>query len=158
MKICPNCNCSCSDNDTFCGNCGLKFAPAENGQSNGFNYSNAQNSTYNFAPAAPKNPLAIASLVLGILSPFLLCCYGFGLLPAILAIVFGCVSKSEIEKSAGSQTGYGFGTAGFILGIVTIALAILAIIVIIILAACFHNFINYSGSQNFLPGGSNFIG
>lgn len=64
---------------------------------------------------------AIASLILGIC--------GFTCIPligSVLAIVFGFLGKSEIKKSSGRLKGSGLATAGIVLGIVLIALMVIA--------------------------------
>ncbi len=76
------------------------------------------------APAAPKNNgLAVAALVLGITG--FLCC-----IPAILALVFGYISKGQIDKSNGTQTGRGMAVAGIVLGWVWVGLGILYVILV----------------------------
>ena len=75
-----------------------------------------------YAQQPPKNSvMAITSLVTGILG--ILCC-GCGVL-SIAAIVLGILSKKEIAESNGTKTGAGMAQAGFILGIVGVALGIL---------------------------------
>jgi len=70
----------------------------------------------------PKNSvMAISSLVLGILG--FVCC-GCGLF-SIAAIVLGVLGKKEIAESNGAKTGAGMAQAGFILGIVGIAISVL---------------------------------
>jgi len=74
-------------------------------------------------PSVPKtNGFAIASLV---------CSIG-GLLfvgiPSILGVIFGFVSRSQVRRSAGSQTGDGLALAGIIVGFVVIALWLALII------------------------------
>jgi hypothetical protein len=72
--------------------------------------------------ARRTNGLAIASLVCGIA--------GFVFfIPAILAIVFGFVSRSQIRNSNGTQSGEGLATAGIIVGLAWIALFVVLIIV-----------------------------
>ena len=64
---------------------------------------------------------AIASLILGIC--------GFTCIPligSVLAIVFGFLGKSEIKKSSGRLKGSGLATAGIVLGIILIALMVIA--------------------------------
>jgi hypothetical protein len=65
-------------------------------------------------------PLAIVSLVLGILG--IPCCtfFVFG----IGAVVTGYLARKQINESQGALKGGGMATAGLILGIVTIVLAI----------------------------------
>jgi hypothetical protein len=66
------------------------------------------------------SPLAIVSLVLGILG--IPCCtfFVFG----IGAVVTGYLGRKQINESHGALKGGGMATAGLILGIVTIVLAI----------------------------------
>ncbi|MCB0707538.1 MAG: DUF4190 domain-containing protein [Saprospiraceae bacterium] len=73
---------------------------------------------------------AIAALVCGIVGFFT-----FGML-SVLAIVFGAISKSRIKKDP-SLDGYGMAQAGFILGIVAIALSVLLIILFLALGLLF---------------------
>lgn len=74
--------------------------------------------------AAPSNTqgLAIASLVLGILS---LLTAG---LTAIPAVICGHVSRANIRKSAGTQTGDGLALVGLILGYVGVAIIGVAVL------------------------------
>lgn len=76
--------------------------------------------------ASPQgtNKKAIWALVLGIGS--LLCC---GLIAGIPAIVLGNMAKKEID--AGNGTGRGLATAGFVLGIIAVALSLIFIVVAI---------------------------
>jgi hypothetical protein len=62
------------------------------------------------------------SLVLGILG--VLCC---GFLTGIPALILGKMAQKEIDATGGGQ-GRGMATAGFVLGIIAIALGILNII------------------------------
>jgi hypothetical protein len=64
---------------------------------------------------------AIASLVLGILGIVTCGCLIF----SILGIVFGVLAKKDIRESNGGVTGAGMAQAGFITGIVGIALAVI---------------------------------
>jgi len=66
------------------------------------------------------NGFAVASLVLGIVW-----LYGIG---SVLALIFGFVGKSDIDRSGGQQSGRGFAIAGIVLGFVGIALAVAVII------------------------------
>ena len=71
-----------------------------------------------------KSGMAVASLVLGILAviPCFWSCMIFG----VLAVVFGQLGKSDIAKSGGAKTGAGMAKWGFILGIIGLALGVLA--------------------------------
>ena len=63
--------------------------------------------------------MAIASLVIGILS--VTCCCG-GILPSILAVVFGFISKSQKKENNGMAL------AGIILGFVGIVIGIVSLV------------------------------
>jgi Domain of unknown function (DUF4190) len=79
---------------------------------------------YQYAPGRPvatTNGLAVASLVLGIIS---LC--GIG---SILAVIFGYVGKGQIDRSGGTQSGRGMAIAGIVLG--WIGIGILAIFIVL---------------------------
>jgi Domain of unknown function (DUF4190) len=71
-----------------------------------------------------RNGLAVASLVLGIVS--IPMCFLF--LPALLAVVFGGIALAQISSNPG-QAGRGQAIAGLVLGGLSLALIILAIIV-----------------------------
>jgi hypothetical protein len=75
------------------------------------------------------NGLAIAALVVGCLG------FAFCFVPSILAIVFGYISKSQIDQSQGTQTGRGLAIAGIVLGWVGIGIALLGAILLVVLAA-----------------------
>ena len=69
----------------------------------------------------PTNGMSVAALVLGILG-----CIGLiWIISPILALVFGYVSKGQIDRSGGRQGGRGFAIAGIVLGWVGIGLGIL---------------------------------
>jgi Domain of unknown function (DUF4190) len=61
--------------------------------------------------------------VLGIIG--LLCC---GFFTGIPAIILGKQSQKEIDSSAGTQTGRGMATAGFVLGIIACVWGVISII------------------------------
>ena len=73
---------------------------------------------------ATTNGLAVASLVLGILT---LC--GIG---SILAVIFGYVGKGQIDRSGGAQSGRGLAIAGIVLGWIGIGLLVIFIVLAII--------------------------
>lgn len=72
--------------------------------------------------------LAIASLVLGILG-LLTFFVGIGFLFALLAIIFGAISKGKIRNSGGFYTGKGMATAGLVLGIIPMALLLIVFVI-----------------------------
>jgi hypothetical protein len=67
--------------------------------------------------------MAIASLVLGIVSIPL--CFIF--IPALLAVIFGLIALNQIKGNPG-QSGRGQAIAGLILGVVSIAFIVVAIV------------------------------
>ncbi len=75
--------------------------------------------------------MGIAALVLGILGVVLVCAYGVGLIPSILAIVFGKIGMNKADQGAADNRS--MAKAGFILGIVGVVLAVLAIIALVLL-------------------------
>ena len=77
--------------------------------------------------------MAIASLVVAVLGLPLSCCYGFGVILSIVALVLGLVALSGIKRSAGAVQGRGLALTGVVLSIVNIVL----VIVLAILAVVF---------------------
>ena len=160
MKNCPTCGNTCDDQCLFCAGCGYKFEGNGNaasssdcsndilGQNNQPPYQ-SQPQQNNMPPyqSQPQqnnpplycsyekprnNPLAIASLVLGIFGVVFACCYGAGVIPAILAIIFGAVSRGDISRPGNNEGGLGMSRAGLILGIISVAIAIITFIIIAI--------------------------
>ncbi len=80
-----------------------------------------------WAPSPRINGLAIASMVCGIVW-----IYWLG---SILALVFGYVAKSQIDKSQGRETGRGMAIAGIVLGWVGVAFLTLFILLMVLSAA-----------------------
>jgi len=74
------------------------------------------------APAAPQNGMGTAALDMGILQFFCL-----GTIGSVLAIVFGKIGMNKADQ--GMATNRGAAKAGFILGIVGLALTVLGIII-----------------------------
>ena len=115
MKVCPACTKENEDAAAFCGNCGAQFSPAAFVTPQ----APAPQPALQQSPAPQHGPqetsgLAIASLICGFL---------FFIFPAaVLAVVFGHISSSQIRKSAGRLKGAGMSLAGMILGYVGIAL------------------------------------
>ncbi|WP_155829959.1 DUF4190 domain-containing protein [Glycomyces tenuis] len=80
---------------------------------------------YQQPPAAPKNGMGTSGLVLGIigaLGGLFIPCIGWIL--GILAVIFGAVGTSRVNK--GEANNKGAATTGLILGIAAIVLATLA--------------------------------
>ena len=80
-------------------------------------------------PQAPSQGLAIASLVLGILS-VVMCCYGIFL--AVPAVVLGAVAIKQVNR--GEAGGKGMAIAGVVLGGIDLALTALVILVALLTA------------------------
>ena len=73
-----------------------------------------------------SNKKALWAMILGIVSLF--CC---GIVTGIVAIVLSQQAKQEIARSGGMQTGAGQAQAGFILGIIGIALSLIGIVLVL---------------------------
>ena len=98
-------------------------APVAERQTSANNLPNPQSQlNYETHYAVPTDGLAIASLVLGIISIPGLCLWGGGLVPAILAIIFGLIARSRIRR--GERTGAGIALAGLILGFIAAGLVV----------------------------------
>ncbi|MCM1157364.1 MAG: DUF4190 domain-containing protein [Bacteroidales bacterium] len=98
--------------------------PAENkttvpaGSYNNYYTDNSSSNTANSLEDMSTG-FAIASLVLGIVGIFTSCCCGFGIIPGILGIIFGCVQpKDPFNKKPGMAI------AGIILSVVALLLSI----------------------------------
>jgi hypothetical protein len=89
------------------------------------------------AAATPQvtktNGLAIASLVLGIISVPLVFLQGCGVIFGIAALITGLIARGQIKASAGAQTGSGMALAGIILGVIVGVLVGCAVVTIAIL-------------------------
>ena len=76
-------------------------------------------------PVPAGNKKAMWSMILGILS--LVCC---GVITGIAAIVLSQQAKREIAASGGMQTGAGQAQAGFVLGIIGVAITVIGVIAV----------------------------
>ncbi len=123
MKQCPNCNYSNQDFDTVCNNCGSPLNPVNEPGTYGMNPYGTGN------PPMPvkTNGMAIASMVLGIVAVPLLCCWFIGVVPAVLAIIFGFLAKNNIKSSYGAEKGDGMAIAGIVLGFVAIGFSLIVL-------------------------------
>lgn len=141
--ICAQCGATSDEGQRFCYNCGARLAepaprpvmappaqglptqpPAAPIQPAAY-----QPAPYGYAPSVvPNSPLAIASLVSGIVTWVML-----PFVAAIVAIVTGHMARNEIRRSGGRVTGDGMAIVGMILGYTQIAL--------IFLGACFFLFV-----------------
>jgi len=89
-----------------------------------------------FAPQQ-NDGLALAAMIIGIISLVLTCGYGIGLLGSPVALVMGRVSMKRIDRSGGRLAGRGMAQTGFVLGIigtVLLVLALIALVVVIVVA------------------------
>lgn len=85
----------------------------------------------NIQPEQPQQPqqpqgqksdgLAIASMVLGISSVLFSCCYGLGIIPAIVGLVLGIIAKTKGQNN-------GFALTGIITSAIIIFLVIIGVI------------------------------
>ena len=85
--------------------------------------------------------MAIAALVLGIVSLPLFVLF----VPAILAIVFGAISRRNV--SDGNKTGGGMATAGLVLGILSLVGGVVFLIAAIAADDEFGDTVRYSSLQ-----------
>lgn len=99
--------------------------------------------TYNDTYSTPNTPLTnnnsngfgIASLILGICSIAICCCYGVGAIPAIIGLILGILQN---QKNAN-----GIATAGIVLGIIGILLNAVCLIYMVV-------FLSDSGLQDII--------
>ena len=86
-----------------------------------------------YAPApqyrtqVPTDPMAIASLVMGIVSWFFC-----PLVAGVLAIIFGYLGRRNIRESNGALQGEAFCTAGFVLGLINLGIILLVVPILLI--------------------------
>lgn len=132
---CPHCSAELPEGSRFCGNCG-KSTDEPTGQPRAASPPPAappppaqQGGYYSAPPSGPvdeekMNPLAIVSLVAGILSVPLCCCLGGGALPGIVAVVTGFMAISQCNQDP-NMKGRGLAIAGLVCGGVGVLLGIL---------------------------------
>lgn len=89
-------------------------------------------------PPLPVNSLAVASMILGFTSYFVLPVVG-----AILAIVTGHMARREIRVNPYKYSGRGFATAGLILGYTHLVLAFISLVFIILALAMLPAFVDW---------------
>lgn len=77
----------------------------------------------------PRNGMGIAALILGLVSIVGAFVAGLGIIPGVLAIIFGGVGYRRSTR--GEATNRGIAIAGIVTGIIGVLLAILAIVLLI---------------------------
>jgi ribosomal protein S27AE len=128
MKVCPKCGMQNDDNSVVCTQCGFLFS---NEAAPEFSKPVVQQAPVYNQNAVPKNNgFAIASLVLGIVG-VVACCYG--LVPQVLAVIFGFIAKKKIKESNGAEQGENFAKIGTILGFVGFGIGLIVGIIVIIM-------------------------
>jgi len=90
---------------------------------------------YGYQTGPRTNGLAIAALVLGIAG---LVFYACGV-ASILALVFGYMSRGQIDRDPANQTGRGMAIAGIIMGWIGVAIFVIFWVVIIIVGVTTDN-------------------
>ncbi|MDN3294201.1 DUF4190 domain-containing protein [Streptomyces ficellus] len=70
---------------------------------------------------APSNGMGITAMVLGIVSLVLFCLWGLGIIPGIMALIFGIIGRKKAQR--GEADNSGMALAGIILGSVGIAVS-----------------------------------
>jgi predicted metal-binding membrane protein len=72
-------------------------------------------------------------MVLGIVGLVMMCGYGLGIIPAIIALALAPGAKREIASSGGMVTGDGFVKAGVICSWITVGLVVAGIALFVLL-------------------------
>lgn len=131
--ICEKCNKEISNKDKYCPFCGEKNAMYEDQniyqKQSTDKVNNTQNQTYVHSEQnTPISGIAIASLVLGILSLFISWFTFF--IPAILGIVFGCIGLNQCKQG---KSGRGMAIGGLVTSIVSIVILIITFLLVMVL-------------------------
>ena len=132
MNQCPVCGTFCRQEDVICPKCGhLLTSTNQYCTAPPVSQPYPQYYAPGYQPA--NNGLAIASMVLGIISlPMIFSCF-MGLFTAVPAIIMGFISMSKINASCGMQQGKGMAIAGIACGFLSAAVTIIWIIVMLAL-------------------------
>ncbi len=82
------------------------------------------------AIAPQTNPMAVAGMIMGILSllPIWLCCCGAMIFP-VLGLVFSCIGLSQINRNPAEQTGKRMAIAGIVMSALAIVIYILVTVI-----------------------------
>ena len=85
---------------------------------------------YGYSPNAPQrytpknnNGMAMASLILGILSIVMCCCCGFGIILGAIGIVLAILSRGREPMETSAKAGFCLSIGGIVLGIAVLILA-----------------------------------
>jgi len=131
---CPHCSAELPEGSRFCGNCGKSIdeptgqPQAPSPPPSASPPPSQQGSYYSAPPGGPADeekmhPLAIVSLVAGILSIPMCCCWGGGALPGIVAVITGFMAMSQINQDP-LMKGRGLAIAGLVCGGVGVILGL----------------------------------
>lgn len=75
------------------------------------------------APKKNNNNMALASLIVGVLSILLCCCGGFGIILGAVGIVLAILSRGREPMETSAKVGCGLSIGGIVLGIVVLIMA-----------------------------------
>lgn len=81
---------------------------------------------YSTPAGEPSNTMGLVSMILGIAAIPTLCCFGLGIPLGVAAIVLGLLGKNKADQGLASNRGQA--QAGFICGIVAVALGVVGIV------------------------------
>lgn len=99
------------------------YSYGQNGYSSYGQANNGYSSTGGYQPQngkTPASPMAIASLVMGILSLVLCCCIGIGgIVLGALGIIFAILSRKGKSMETMAKVGLGLSITGVVLGLIT---------------------------------------
>ena len=87
---------------------------------------------YQMRSTVPVDGMGVASLVLGIISIPGVCLYGLGIVPGILAIVFGFIARARVQR--GESGGPGVALAGLVLGFISSGLVVIVVVALVAIA------------------------
>lgn len=136
-KFCPSCGQQITEEGTFCNNCGYNLtqtAQSDNAnQTNNYNQNNnsgmvnpINNATVVAGPSY-TNGMAITGFVLGIVS-LLCCCYTSFI--GIIGLIFSIIGLKNANEHSGD--GKGLAITGIVLNSISVALLIVALILMFI--------------------------
>lgn len=116
--FCSQCGTANADSAQLCSKCGAALSTAQ-----------MSANPASVPPGAVQPPICPAQLSRKALTSLMFGLFFFVVPAAVVAIVFGHLSLSEIRKSAGRMTGHGMAMAGLILGYIGIAIVPFVLIV-----------------------------